>query len=199
MNKNYLLKMAFLLCTIGVVPTACSSDDDSPNEPNMQQTDPKTLELDITEGGSTTTSYTFNIKASDADIAYLCLYVDQAAFEGISKARLVENLLRSLKKQAEAKQQDFETYLQGIAIKGDYEAKIENLTPGGVYELVAFPLLGTQAVGKIETAYFQTPYVNLQDCTFDVSGSWTDKGYALSVKPSKKDVPYYIAATMKSN
>lgn len=53
--------------------TACSDDDDN----TCSYLDLSKQVLTLTEGEATTSTYSFGVKASDATIPYLCLYVDK--------------------------------------------------------------------------------------------------------------------------
>lgn len=184
---------------ISVLTLAGCSDDDAP-QPEAPS-EPIDLKLTITEGEVTSSTYSFSVQASDAEATYLCLYAPQSVFEGISKDKLVSYLMDDLKKQADAKGQDFGEFLASISIKGDYEAKLQSLTPGGIYEVVAFAISGVTPGTRIETLFFQTLYADLKECDFEAElipiaeeGKWS-----IAVTPSVDDIPYYTVATDKDS
>ena len=47
----------------------------------------------LTEGEATTSTFSFSVKASDANIPYLCLYVDKQTIDQVSKGELTAFLM----------------------------------------------------------------------------------------------------------
>lgn len=175
--------------------TSCNDDE----EVNSAYLDLSKQVLTLTEGEATTSTFSFSVKASDANIPYLCLYVDKQTIDQVSKGELTAFLMDNLKKQAEAKDTPFEQYVSSISLKGDQtDLKIENLLPGRIYELVVFAVDGTRAAEQAEYLFFQTDIAEPVDCSFDVQVSGiTDKTAQFAVKPSNKEVDYYFALSRK--
>lgn len=84
--------------------TACNDDDEN----TSSYLDLSKQELTLAEGEATTSTFSFSVKASDANIPYLCLYVDKQTVDNVSKSELPSYLMDDLKKQAEAKGTPFE-------------------------------------------------------------------------------------------
>lgn len=176
--------------------TSCNDDE----EVNSAYLDLSKQVLTLTEGEATTSTFSFSVKASDANIPYLCLYVDKQTIDQVSKGELTAFLMDNLKKQAEAKDTPFEQYVSSISLKGDQtDLKIENLLPGRIYELVVFAVDGTRAAEQAEYLFFQTDIAEPVDCSFDVQVSGiTDKTAQFAVKPSNKEVDYYFCTFPKA-
>lgn len=174
--------------------TACNDDDEN----TSSYLDLSKQELTLAEGEATTSTFSFSVKASDANIPYLCLYVDKQTVDNVSKSELPSYLMDDLKKQAEAKGTPFEQYVASLAVKGDQNLKIENLLPGRIYELVAFAVDGTRAADKAEYLFFQTELAEVVDCTFQVDTLISTKTAEFTVQPSNKEVDYYFCTFPKA-
>lgn len=169
--------------------TACSDDDDN----TCSYLDLSKQVLTLTGGEATTSTYSFGVKASDATIPYLCLYVDKKTVDNVAKGELPNYLMNDLKKQAEAKGTPFEQYVASLTYTGDQSnLKVENLLPGRIYELVVFAVDGTRAADKAEYLFFQTNMAEQVNCTFDVEAVPSTDGAQLIVNPSDKEQDYYI-------
>lgn len=195
---KFLLPVIAGACALSMVCTACNNDDED-STPEQPETGVKTseLKLNITKTKTTATTCSFTITASDGNVPYLYFLVEQDEFAGLSRDRLVKKLLRNLRQEASESGQDFTSYLSQKMTKGNYTGTLTNLTPGGVYEVIAFPVTGTEVSGDVSILYFQTAFADLKECTFTVSGAWTDKGYTLSVQPSDTTIVYYFALLTK--
>lgn len=175
--------------------TACSDDDDN----TCSYLDLSKQVLTLTGGEATTSTYSFGVKASDATIPYLCLYVDKKTVDNVAKGELPNYLMNDLKKQAEAKGTPFEQYVASLTYTGDQSnLKVENLLPGRIYELVVFAVDGTRAADKAEYLFFQTNMAEQVNCTFDVEAVPSTDGAQLIVNPSDKEQDYYICSFPKS-
>lgn len=175
---------------------SCNEEDEN----NSAYLDLSKQVLTLTEGEATTSTFSFSVKASDANIPYLCLYVDKQTVDQVSKGELTAFLMDNLKKQAEAKGTPFEQYVDSISLKGDHtDLMVENLLPGRIYELVVFAVDGTRAAEQAEYLFFQTEIAEPVDCSFDVQVSGiTDKTAQFAVKPSNKEVDYYFCTFPKA-
>ena len=178
--------------------TACNDDDENTGS----YLDLSKQELTLTEGEATTSTFSFSVKASDANIPYLCLYVDKQTVDNVSKGELPAYLMDDLKKQAEAKGTSFEQYVASLAVKGDQNLKIENLLPGRIYELVAFAVDGTRTADKAEYLFFQTMKADHVDCTFNVNvipEMLEAQSAVFEVEPSNKEVKWYLTGITKTS
>lgn len=179
--------------------TACSDDDDN----TCSYLDLSKQVLTLTGGEATTSTYSFGVKASDATIPYLCLYVDKKTVDNVAKGELPNYLMNDLKKQAEAKGTPFEQYVASLTYTGDQSnLKVENLLPGRIYELVVFAVDGTRAADKAEYLFFQTMKTEHIDCTFDVvvvPEMLDAQSAVFDIKPSDKNVKWYFSGISKSS
>ena len=179
--------------------TACSDDDDN----TCSYLDLSKQVLTLTGGEATTSTYSFGVKASDATIPYLCLYVDKKTVDNVAKGELPNYLMNDLKKQAEAKGTPFEQYVASLTYIGDQSnLKVENLLPGRIYELVVFAVDGTRAADKAEYLFFQTMKTEHIDCTFDVvvvPEMLDAQSAVFDIKPSDKNVKWYFSGISKSS
>ena len=185
-----------LFCLLSAVMLCNCSDDDPAEGPGY---DPDEQELVLTQGEVTSTSFTFSVQAKDADIPYLCLYVDKATVDEVSKGDLPYYLMEQLKEQAKEAGQTAEAYIASLSFTGNLEGqKIEGLMPGELYELVAFAVSGTKAASQAECLFFQTLTVDPVDCTFTVEARTSSNQAILDVTPSVADVYYYFNVLKKS-
>ena len=60
---------------------SCNEEDEN----NSAYLDLSKQVLTLTEGEATTSTFSFSVKASDANIPYLCLYVDKQTVDQVSK------------------------------------------------------------------------------------------------------------------
>lgn len=176
--------------------TACSDDDEHQDYPFTRLNN---LKLKLTEVSSTSTSFTFDVEASDAEVDYLCLYVDKAIIDQIDKADLPAYLMEDLQKQATNKGESFESYLASISYKGNVSgAKINNLLPGRLYELVVFGIQGSKTAQQAEYLFFQTLMADPVDCTFQVEVEPQSRTAKYKVNVSVKDIPFYFCTFPKA-
>lgn len=192
MNIKNLFRLFSLLTLFAVA--ACNDDDKN----SVSYLDLSKQELTLTEGKVTTSTFSFSVKASDANIPYLCLYVEKNIVDQVSKGELPAYLMNDLKKRAESEGTPFEQYVASITMKGNQEGTIEGLLPGRIYELVAFAIDGTRIADKAEYLFFQTEMAEAVDCTFDVQTAVSGNSVHFSVKPSNKEVDYYFCSFAKS-
>lgn len=177
---------------------ASCNDDDT----NTSYLDLTKQVLTLTEGEATTSTYTFSVEASDANIPYLCLYVDKATIDLIPKGELPAYLMEDLKKQAEAKGTPFEQYVASLAMKGSQkDVKVSNLLPGRIYELVVFAVDGVRTADKAEYLFFQTLKTEHIDCQFNVNvvpEQLQAQSAVFQIEPSNKEVKWYFTGIKKS-
>lgn len=191
-------KILYSLLSLVLCCLAGCSDDETPVGDLLP--DPNKQVLTLTEVSATASSFTFNVKASDPEIPYLCLYVDKNTIDQVPKGELPAYLMDDLKKQAESKGMSFESYLASIAVKGDLEnQKIEGLLPGRIYELVAFGISGTRTADVAQYLFFQTLLADPIECTFDVEVTPDIQSAQFDVVPSNKEVNYYFGILAKNN
>lgn len=173
----------------------CSDDDEVAS---YQYTQLNSLKLTLSEVSSTSTTFTFDVKASDPEVSYLCLYVDKAVIDKVEKADIPAFLMKDLQQQAQSKGESFESYLSSILHKGDATGmKISNLLPGRLYELVVFGVQGTKHAQQAEYLFFQTLMADPIDCSFDVKSTPAGRTAQFEVKPSVKDVLYHFCTFPK--
>lgn len=174
--------------------TACNDDDEN----KTSYLDLSKQELTLTEGEATTSTFSFSVKASDANIPYLCLYADKKTVDNVSRGELPAYLMADLKKQAEEAGKTFEQYVAELTVKGDQNLKVEGLLPGRIYEVVAFAVDGTRIADKAEYLFFETELAEPVECSFDVQGTVSGKNAEFMVKPSNKEVDYYFCSFPKA-
>lgn len=193
--KNKFFFPLFCLLVLSVF-AACSEDDE---QKGISYLDLSKQSLTLTEGAATASTFTFSVEASDATIPYLCLYVDKAVIDNVSKGELPGYLMDDLKKQAEAADKTFEEYIASIALTGNQtDVKITNLLPGRIYELVAFAVDGTRIAEQAEYLFFQTEMADRIECSFEVTSTPTATGASFDVKPSNKETDYYFCTFTKN-
>lgn len=194
MKKSIYLLM-LCICSLSIL-TGCSDDDDNAirfaYDPNQQSLTLQRLEV-------TSSTFTFEVEATDAEIPYLCLYVDRKVIDRLSRNQLAAYLMDDLKRTAEEEGIPFEEYLASISFKGSQTLKIENLPCGSLYEVVAFAYCGAKAADRAECLYFQTRYADPVDCTFrmDITEQASDH-VRFTIVPSDNNVSYYFCTLLKN-
>lgn len=190
-----LLRVFSLLLGMALGFVACSDEKEAPLLPLYPY---ENVELTITEEGFTSTSCSFNVQPSDEQAPYLCLYVKQNIFTEIPKEKLTDFLMNDLKKQAQEKGIDFESFVTSVTLKGTQKVELKNLAPGNVYELVAFAVSGVKPAKKSAHHFFQTRYVDPVDCTIEAVSVTKENGHiVLDMRPSLDNEYWYIAAMAK--
>lgn len=185
--KNFLYTLYCVL--VAFVFAGCSEDNDQEGI----SFNPDDQDLTIVRGETTTTTFSFDVQAKNADIPYLCLYVDKNTIDRVPKGELPDYLMAELKLQAEEKGVRFQDYIASLAITGNLTGKvIEGLLPGQIYELVAFAVSGTKIASKAEFLFFETLTVDLVECAFTVDANVDAYLAELLVTPTNKEVDFYF-------
>ena len=191
-----LLRVFSLLLGIAAGICSCSDEEEAPLVPLYPYED---VELTITENGCTSTSCSFTIQPTDEQAPYLCLYVKQDIFTEVPKEKLPDFLMKDLQKQAQEKGESFESFVTNATLKGLQKVEVKNLTPGGVYELVAFAVSGVKPAKKSSHLFFQTSYVDPIDCTIEAVSITKENGnIIMDMRPSLENEYWYIAAMAKA-
>lgn len=193
MNKIFHIILG-LLCITSFY--ACSDDD---NQVTPQVFNPDDQKLVVTGGEVTTNSFTFSVQAQDANIPYVCLYVDKQTVDEVNKGELPFYLMTQLKEQAKEAGMSADDYISSIACTGNLDnKKIEGLRPGKLYELVVFAVSGTKIAHKAEYLFFQTLSIEPIECTFKVDVQTVSTQAILNVTPSTDNAYYYFNLLKKS-
>lgn len=193
MKRRLYLSVVSLLLMVFFV--GCKDDESPVNESCL---DPNKQSLTLTEINATTSTFTFSVNASDAEIPYLVLYVDKDVIDDVPKGDLPEYLMADLEKQAKDSGKGFEEFLSSVAIKGNLdEKKIEGLLSGKIYELVAFAVSGTRIADEAEYLFFQTLKADPVECKFDVSVEPDINTALLQISPSNKDINWFCGGVAK--
>lgn len=191
-----LLRVFSLLLGIAAGICSCSDEEEAPLVPLYPYED---VELTITEDGCTSTSCSFTLQPTDEQAPYLCLYVKQDIFTEVPKEKLPDFLMKNLQKQAQEKGESFESFVTKATLKGLQKVELKNLTPGGVYELVAFAVSGVKPAKKSSHLFFQTSYVDPIDCTIEAVSITKENGnIIMDMRPSLENEYWYIAAMAKA-
>lgn len=191
-------KILYTLCCVLItfVFTSCSEDNDK----NGETFNPDDQDLTIVQGEVTSTTFSFDVQAKEADIPYLCLYVDKNTIDRVPKGELPDYLMAELKLQAEEKGIKYQDYIASLAVTGNLTGKvIEGLLPGRIYELVAFAVSGTKIASRAEFLFFETLTVDLVECTFSVDANVDSYPAELVVMPTNKEVDFYFNLMKKTD
>lgn len=193
-NKLYIL----LLCLLSLhIFTACSDDAEIGN--NGILFDPNQQELTLNRLGATTSSISFGVEASDAEKPYICLYVDKKIIERIPQYDLVDYLMSDLQKQAEREGTPFADYLQSISFTGNQQLQVSDLTPGSMYEIVAFGISGIKAADKAACLYMKTLLVDHMDYNFTFTVNEQAPDHVIfTFTPQDDKESYFLGSMLKS-
>lgn len=176
---------------------SCQKDKQEPLDISLDE--PYQMSFEITDGHVTSTTYTFSVKPSDAEIPYLCLYVDKAVIDKVPKHDLPKFLMSELKKSAQAEGKTWEAFLSASAVKGEANKTIKGLLPGNLYELVVFGIKDNKLSQNSSFHFFETLKADPVDMTFDVEiKDATPTGATVNVVPSLKDVKWHFCCFSKS-
>ncbi len=176
---------------------SCEKDKQEPLDINLD--DPYQMSFEITDGGRTSTSYTFDVKPSEADLPYLCLYVDKAVIDKVPKHELPTFLTSELKKSAQAAGKTWEAFLASSAVKGNTTKTITGLLPGNLYELVVFGVKDNKLARNASFHFFETLKADPVNMTFAVEiKNITTTGASIAVTPSIEDYKWYFCSFTKA-
>lgn len=128
-------KIFACICGIALACTfnACSDDEQRTIPEIPQKIDFTFIPYDIT-----VSTFDFDLKVSNQDAPYICLYVPRTLIDRVPKHELPDFLMEDLRKQAETANKPFAQYLAEISYRGDKEFHLDGLMRGTLYELVAF-------------------------------------------------------------
>lgn len=176
---------------------SCQKDKQEPL--GIELDDPYQMSFEITDSGVTSTSYTFNVKPSSADVPYLCLYVDKAVIDKVPKHELPTFLMSELKKSAQVAGKTWDDFLAGSAVKGNTTKTLKGLLPGNLYELVVFGVKDNKLSQNTTFHFFQTLKADPVDIKFDTKvKDITFTSATIDVTPSIKNVKWYFCSFTKA-
>ncbi|MDO4771435.1 hypothetical protein [Porphyromonas sp.] len=190
-------KLSVLLATILFVVGLGGCKDGKKESYDIQV--PYDINFEIKEGDVTSTTFSFEVKPSDKENPYVCLYVDKSVIDKVPKEELPQFLLKELKTAAAVENKKWEQFRDEIVIKGDFQKTLTNLLPGNLYELVVFGLKGDQISREISYLFFETPIADFVDVKFDVNVSTLEPNkVVLDVKPSESNTLWYYCSLPKN-
>ena len=197
--KKSLLFNLFSLLLLSFLP-GCSDEE---KIDYGQYVNPNTQVLTVTQNDVTASTFTFSVEAENADIPYVAMHIDKATIESVAKSDLPVYLMGELEAKATVEGVSLEEYLTKVSHKGSISnQKITALTPGSVYELVAFAFTGTEPATKMSSVFFETPIIGKIDCSFGIECT-TAKPYVLGFEVTSsatdKDLYYFPVLFYKSN
>ena len=197
-----------LFATImAVLAVACGNDEvDKPTPkpepgptPGEQVEAPFEVEISATTRGSVT----FSVTPADPTIDYLCMVYEKAVVEEFTKEQfLVETIFSDLALEASDKGETLDEYMAKIVDCGDLvDEKFVGLDIATEYYLIVFGVEKSGAGYKNSTdvvkAEFATQDVEMSDCTFDVTPRVVYNNVTFTVKPSNKDILWYLCTVTK--
>lgn len=176
---------------LGCMFNACS-DDDKVVIPEI----PQGIDFTFTPYDVTVSTFDFELKVSNQDAPYVCLYVPRTIIDRVPKHELPDFLMEDLRKQAEVASKPFTQYLAEISHKGNKEFHLDGLMRGTLYELVTFTVNREWKSEEADYFFFHTLKVTPTDCTFEVTGD--KKPDTFNVVPSDKNAKWYLSMLEKN-
>lgn len=197
--KKLLSLFAIIFALLAV---ACGGDDVDKPTPKPDADAPFVVTITETTRGSVT----FDVTPQNYKGSYLCLVYEKEVVEEFTKDEfLVQTFFTKLASVAESKGMTLVEYIPEIADRGVVEAgKFTGLQMNSDYYLVVFGVKyeAENDAYVCSTEIVKTPFktldVAMSDCTFTVTPSVFYNTVTLTVRPSDKDVLWYLCTMPKS-
>ena len=200
-------KLLSLFVTIfALLAVACGGDDVDKPAPKPGTNDPATpttpFDVDITK--ITRGSVTFDVTPNDPTIDYLCSVYEKEMVDGYKKEEyFVRDVMVELTEQAGKKGYTLSEYMPEAVDFGDIvNVQFTGLAMETEYYVVVF---GVKASGdtyvsstEIVKVPFSTLAVDMSDCTFDVEAEVLYNNVIFNVKPSNKEILWYLCTEPKA-
>lgn len=175
---------------LACILNACSKDDKI-----VIPEIPQDMEFSFTPYDVTISTFDFDLKVSNQDASYVCLYVPRTIIDRVPKHELPDFLMEDLQKQADVAGKPFAQYLAEISHKGDKEFHLNGLMRGTLYELVTFTINKEWKSERADFFFFHTLKVTPTDCKFEVIDD--EKANTFNVIPSDKNAKWYLTMLAK--
>ena len=199
------LKQLFLLFAVAILMVATSCVEDShtntPTPPSIEDPTAKSI-FDIEISDVTRSTVTFSVRPENLEGDYLCIIKEaEEVDEFLKDEYIVTTIFQELSNEAYEMGKTLEEYMPQIIDRGI----VESVTYTGLkidkeYYILVFGVDAADYYNcntELVKCGFKTLAVEQMDCTFEVNTTVKDNNVVFNVKPSDKEILWYLCTMTK--
>ena len=199
------LKQLFLLFAVAILMVATSCVEDShtntPTPPSIEDPTAKSI-FDIEISDVTRSTVTFSVRPENLEGDYLCIIKEaEEVDEFLKDEYIVTTIFQELSNEAYEMGKTLEEYMPQVVNRG----VLESVTYSGLdidaeYYILVFGVDATDYYNcntELVKCGFKTLAVEQMECTFEVNTTVKDNNVVFNVKPSDKEILWYLCTMTK--
>ena len=199
------LKQLFLLFAVAILMVATSCVEDShtntPTPPSIEDPTAKSI-FDIEISDVTRSTVTFSVRPENLEGDYLCIIKEaEEVDEFLKDEYIVTTIFQELSNEAYEMGKTLEEYMSQVVNRG----VLESVTYSGLdidaeYYILIFGVDAADYYNcntELVKCGFKTLAVEQMDCTFEVNTTVKDNNVVFNVKPSDKEILWYLCTMTK--
>lgn len=199
------LKQLFLLFAVAILMVATSCVEDShtntPTPPSIEDPTAKSI-FDIEISDVTRSTVTFSVRPENLEGDYLCIIKEaEEVDEFLKDEYIVTTIFQELSNEAYEMGKTLEEYMSQVVNRG----VLESVTYSGLdidakYYILVFGVDAADNYNcntELVKCGFKTLAVEQMDCTFEVNTTVKDNNVVFNVKPSDKEILWYLCTMTK--
>ena len=199
------LKQLFLLFAVAILMVATSCVEDShtntPTPPSIEDPTAKSI-FDIEISDVTRSTVTFSVRPENLEGDYLCIIKEaEEVDEFLKDEYIVTTIFQELSNEAYEMGKTLEEYMSQVVNRG----VLESVTYSGLdidaeYYILVFGVDAADYYNcntELVKCGFKTLAVEQMDCTFEVNTTVKDNNVVFNVKPSDKEILWYLCTMTK--
>ena len=185
------LARLFLMFVALVAASACRSDVDTPTP------EPAKADFEVTLGEVTRSTVTFAVTPAESIGDYVCVVEKRSVVEEYTRDEyVIATVLQEFAEEASNKGKTYVEYMPTAVENGAIaEALFSGLQMDTDYYILLFGVdaeRGYEASTALTKVEFKTGSVASQECTFEVTTAVVDNSVTIGVKPSDKEIYWYL-------
>lgn len=199
------LKQLFLLFAVAIlmVATSCVEDShtDTPTPPSTEDPTAKSI-FDVEISDVTRSTVTFSVRPENLEGDYLCIIKEaEEVDEFLKDEYIVTTIFQELSNVAYEMGKTLEEYMTQVVNRG----VLESVTYSGLdidaeYYILVFGVDAADYYNcntELVKCGFKTLAVEQMECTFEVNTTVKDNNVVFNVKPSDKEILWYLCTMTK--
>ena len=199
------LKQLFLLFAVAILMVATSCVEDShtntPTPPSIEDPTAKSI-FDVEISDVTRSTVTFSVRPENLEGDYLCIIKEaEEVDEFLKDEYIVTTIFQELSNEAYEMGKTLEEYMSKVVNRG----VLESVTYSGLdidaeYYILVFGVDATDYYNcntELVKCGFKTLAVEQMECTFEVNTTVKDNNVVFNVKPSDKEILWYLCTMTK--